>query len=259
VRSTAVRRAALAASTAALALLVTACGGDGGDDGKDGGGSSAAPETTAAAKALTSAELEKAALAQADVKSGKVATKVPAASDVAQDKVTTDDEACAPLAFAQSGTYVGTPAATVKRMWTGEPKKPAEGASVEDTVLAALDLEQVVVSLASYEDGGAEQAMKDLSTAAEKCAGGFTYTAKGNETKVLSVATTTAPQGGDEGLAVTVTIAAEEGVKAPMKVVVVRKGATLAYFPAVNLASAASGKDFTFPAEIVDAQVAKLG
>ncbi|MDG9716925.1 hypothetical protein [Streptomyces sp. DH24] len=258
-RSTAVRRAALAASTAALALLVTACGGGSGDDGKDEGGSSAAPETTAAAKALTAAELEKAALAQADVKSGKVTTKVPAADNIAQDKVTTDDEACAPLAYVQAGTFVGTPAATAKRSWVSEPKKPAEGASVEDSVLAALNIEKVVVTLSSYEDGGAEKAMKDLTTAAEKCAGGFAYTANGTETKVLSVATTGAPKGGDEGLAVTVTIAAEEGVKAPMKVVVVRKGATVAYFPAVNLASAASGKDFAFPAEIVDAQVAKLG
>jgi hypothetical protein len=49
-----------------------------------------------------------------------------------------------------------------------------------------------------------------------------------------------------------------DGVKSPVKTVVVRKGATLAYVPAVNLASAASGKDFDFPTEIVDAQLAKL-
>ncbi|MFF3909202.1 hypothetical protein ACFYZJ_25175 [Streptomyces sp. NPDC001848] len=44
-----------------------------------------------------------------------------------------------------------------------------------------------------------------------------------------------------------------------MKGVVVRKGATLAYFPAIDLASPATGKDFDFPTEIVDAQLAKLG
>ncbi|MEV6959105.1 hypothetical protein AB0M97_07855 [Streptomyces sp. NPDC051207] len=257
-RSTAVRRAALAASTAAFALLVTACGGGSGDDGKHEGGSSAAPEATPAAKALTAAELEKAALAQADVTSGKVTTKVPAGDPVAQDEVTTDDEACAPLAYAQAGTYAGTPAATARRSWLGEPKKPAEGASAEESVLATLDIESVALTLSSYEDGGAEKAMKDLGTAAEKCAGGFTYTADGSETEVLSVVTTEAPKGGDEGLAVTMAIDVE-GDKAPMKVVVVRKGATVAYFPAMNLASAASGKDFTFPAQVVEAQVAKLG
>lgn len=101
--------------------------------------------------------------------------------------------------------------------------------------------------------------MKDLNAAVEKCAGGFTYTVRGSETKVVSVEATAAPKGGDEAIAVTVTIAPEEGVKAPMKAVVVRKGATLAYFPVVNMASVVSGEDFTFPTEIVDVQMAKLG
>ncbi|MEH0527414.1 hypothetical protein QBA75_09185 [Streptomyces stelliscabiei] len=43
-----------------------------------------------------------------------------------------------------------------------------------------------------------------------------------------------------------------------MKVVVFRKGGTVGYVTALNLASAASGKDFEFPAEVVDAQVKKL-
>ncbi len=70
---------------------------------------------------------------------------------------------------------------------------------------------------------------------------------------------TEAPEGGDEGLAFTLTVAAEEDVKMPQKVVVVRKGATLASFTAVNFASAATGEDFAFPAELVDAQLPKLG
>ncbi|MEU5364793.1 hypothetical protein ABZ354_15100 [Streptomyces sp. NPDC005925] len=258
-RTIAVRRAALAASTAALALLVTACGGENGDDdAKDQGGSSAAPEKTAA-KALTSAELEKAALVQADVTSGKVVAKVPAADDVAQSEVEASDAACTPLAYAQMTTYVGKPAATVKRGWTSAPKKPAKGADIEEAVLAGLDVSKLYVTLASYADGGAEQAMKDLNAAAEKCAGGFTYTAKGSDTKVVSVATTEAPKGGDEALAVTLNMEVDKGVKAPMKTVVVRRGATLAYFPVINMASAASGKDFAFPTEIVDVQLAKLG
>lgn len=43
-----------------------------------------------------------------------------------------------------------------------------------------------------------------------------------------------------------------------MKVVVFRKGSTLGYFTALNLASAATGKDFEFPTEVVEAQVKKL-
>ncbi|MET8244725.1 hypothetical protein ABZV31_10085 [Streptomyces sp. NPDC005202] len=263
-RPSVLRRTALAASAAALALLATACGGssDGGDKGGDDKTAQAdktASAAPAAAKALTAAELEKAALAQADVKSGKVTTKVPAQDDIAQDKVKADGEACAPLAYVQTGSYVGKPAATVKRSWVGDAKKPAAGASAEDTMMAALDRAKVVETLASYEDGGAEQAMKDLKAAAQKCAGGCSFTVGGTKTKDLKVVTTQAPDGADEALALTLTVDAEEGIKAPVKAVVVRKGATLAYFPAVNLASAATGKDFDFPTEIVQAQLAKLG
>ncbi|MFE7212604.1 hypothetical protein ACFU93_21930 [Streptomyces sp. NPDC057611] len=256
-----VRRTALAASTAALVLLATACGGssDSGDE-KAGDGKTAQADKTASAaptKALGAAELEKAALTQADVKSGKVTIKPPATDDVAQDKVKTGDTACTPLALLQAGSYVGTPAATVKRSWLGDAKKPPAGADPQVALLAGLDRSKVVVTLASYDDGGAEQAMKDLQAAAGKCAGGYSYTAAGTKTGIDKVALTQAPAGADEAFAVTQTVNAE-GVKAPVKGVVVRKGATLAYFPAVNLASAASGKDFDFPAELVDAQLAKL-
>jgi hypothetical protein len=234
VRTSAVRRTALAASAAALALLATACGGSGDED--KGGDSEGKADSTAsaapAAKALTAAELEKAGLVQADVKSGKVATKVAATDDIAEDQVKTDDAACLPLAHAQAGVAQGEPAATVKRSWTGEPVKPSEGTSPEDALLASLDLDKMLINLASV--------------------GGETL-------KIVKVATTAAPEGGDEGAAVTLTVAAEEGVKAPSKIVVVRKGATLASFSAVNLASMGTGEDFDVPAEVVDAQLAKLG
>ena len=168
-RATVVRRTALTASAAALALLVTACGGSS-DDGDD-----------KTAKALTAAELAKVALVQADVKSGTLTEKVPAKDDIAQDKVSSTDAACAPLAYLQSATYVGKPSAFVKRTWKGDAEKPAAGASEEDQFLAALDLEQAVITLASYEDGGAEQVMKDLDNAAAKCADGFSYTVTGTK------------------------------------------------------------------------------
>ncbi|MFF3616175.1 hypothetical protein [Streptomyces sp. NPDC002580] len=259
-RSTAVRRTALAASAAALALLVTACGGDDkadkGGSGEDKGG--AAASSAPAAEALTAAELEKAALTQADVKTGKVSAKVPATATVAQDKVKVADKACAPLAYLQTGSYVGKPSATVARQWTGDPKKPAADATDEEKLFAGVGT-MAVVTLASYEGGGAEQAMKDLNAAAEKCAGGYSFTAEGDTSKVLKVVKTDAPKGGDEAFAVTVSLQLEEGADAPAKGVVVRKGSTLAYFPAVDMASAVTGKDWDFPTEIVDAQVAKLG
>ncbi|MFJ2304713.1 hypothetical protein [Streptomyces sp. NPDC087787] len=257
-----VRRTALAASTAALVLLATACGGSSDSkDAKAGGGSTAQADKTASAsaapaKALGAAELVKAALTQADVKSGKV-TELPAKDDVAQDKVKTGDAACTPLALLQAGSWVGTPAATVKRSWLADGKKPAAGADPKVALLAGLDREKVIVTLASYDDGGAEQALKDLRTAADKCAGGYSYTADGTRTGIAEVAVAQAPEGADEAFAVTQTMNADD-VKAPVKAVVVRKGATVAYLPAINLAAAVSGKDFDFPTALVDAQLAKL-
>ncbi|MFF8030511.1 hypothetical protein [Streptomyces sp. NPDC016626] len=260
-RTSAVRRTALAASAAAFALLVTACGGSGDEDkaGEGKGKADSAASAAPAAGALGAAELEKAALAQADVKSGKVATKVAATDDIAEDQVTTDDAACLPLAHAQAGVAQAEPAATVKRSWTGEPVKPSEGTAPEDALMASLDVDKMLINLASYEGDGAEQAMKGLTAAAEKCAGGFTATVSGEKAEVVEVATTTAPEGGDEASAVTLTVAADENVKAPSKIIVVRKGATLVSFSAVNLAAVATGEDFEVPVDVVDAQLAKLG
>ncbi|MFI9820016.1 hypothetical protein ACIHFC_05980 [Streptomyces sp. NPDC052013] len=260
-RAIAVRRTALAASAAALALLATACGGSG-DDDKSGEGKGASESTAAAApaaKALTAAELEKAGLAQSDVKDGKVATKVAATDDIAKDQVKTEEAACLPLAYAQAGVAQGEPAATTKRSWTGEPKKPSKDTKPEDALLAALDVDKMLINLASYEDGGAEEAVKGLNAAAEKCAGGYTATVGGEPMKVTKVATTAAPEGGDEGAAITLTVAADENVQAPSKLVIVRKGATLVTFSAVNLAAMGTGEDFDVPADVVAAQVGKLG
>ncbi|MFB7083937.1 hypothetical protein [Streptomyces sp. NPDC056296] len=262
-RLTAVRRTALAASAAALALLVTACGGSSDDDGKKSGGDKAEGGTTAsadpaAAKALTAAELEKAALAQADVDNGKV-TKTSATDDVTKDKVKGGDAACEPLAFAETGVPLGEPAATAKRTWTEGPKKPSGDETTEEAIGAAFDLDKALVTLASYDDGGAEAVLKDVKEAAGKCAGGFTFTAVGETAKIAKVAEDKAPGGADEAVAMTMTMVGDEGDEFPVKVVVTRKGSTVASFTVLNLASAGTGKDFPFPAEISDAQLAKLG
>ncbi|MFD4262953.1 hypothetical protein ACFWR9_36415 [Streptomyces sp. NPDC058534] len=262
-RLTVIRRAALAASAAALALLGTACGSSddgGGDgdagkaagDGKDGGTSAAA------APALTAAELEKAALAQADVKNGKV-TEVSAADDVAKDKVKGDKAECEPLAFAETGVPLGEPAVTVKRSWTEGAKKPSGDAGTEEAIGAAFDLDKALVTLATYDDGGAEAVLKDVKEAAGTCAGGFTFTAMGEPAKIAKVAQGEATGGADEAVAMTMTMVGEDGDEFPVKVSVTRKGSTVATFTVLNLAAAGTGEDFPFPTEISDAQLAKLG
>ncbi|MFI2375027.1 hypothetical protein ACH5AO_08160 [Streptomyces sp. NPDC018964] len=262
-RTTAVRRTALAASAAALALLVTACGGSGdedkADDSKGKGDSAASASAAPAAEALTAAELKKAALVSGDVKSGEVTDQVSPKDFAKQDEIEVDDEACAALAYVQSGTVVGKPSATVQWMWIGEPDKSAAASGdAEDVMNAALDVATVRATLAAYADGGAEKAMEELGKAADGCAGGFVSTVQGEKVQTVKVAETEAPEGADEALALTLTVDAE-GVKAPMKAVVARKGSTVAYFPAANLASISSGKDFAYPTDVVQAQLAKLG
>ena len=146
----------------------------------------------------------------------------------------------------------------MKRSWTGEPQKPAADAGPEEALVAGLGAEKMLITLASYEDGGAEQVIKDVDAAAGKCAGGFTYDAMGEPFKILTVEKTEAPGGADEAVAVTAVLAAEEDVKTPMKLVVARKGATVASFTVTNFAAAITGEDFDFPTAVSDAQLGKL-
>ncbi|MFE6286184.1 hypothetical protein [Streptomyces sp. NPDC057877] len=257
--STAVRRTALAASAAALALLATACGGSSDDDGATSDDKATADQSAPAGGALTAAELEKVALAQADVENGEVTTKVPAKDDVAKDQVSTDDEACLPLALAQSAVAQGEPTATVKRSWQGQTETPPESTGPDGQDMTTINVDKIMLNLASYPEGGAEQALKGLSTAAEKCADGFTVTSGSDKLKIAEVTTATAPEGGDEALAVSLGVDIGQDTDGLMKLVVVRKGATLASFSAVNLSSMMTGAEFDVPTDVVDAQVTKLG
>jgi hypothetical protein len=125
-------------------------------------------------------------------------------------------------------------------------RKGPAGAGAEESADVAMDRTKTVETLASSRDGGAEQVMKDLKTAVRECAGGCSCTAAGRRTKVMKVVTAAAPQGADEALAVTSTVAAD-GVDAPMKSVVVRKGATVVFFPTVDIASVATGRTSPSP------------
>ncbi|MFF8966522.1 hypothetical protein ACF1BK_27655 [Streptomyces globisporus] len=267
-RATAVRRTALAASAAALVLLATACSGSSDADGKDGkdekgaaNGSSSAPKTPA--KALTAAELEKATLAQGDVEGTKV-TKAGPADEVPADGVKVDKEACLPVAHALSGVAQEGAVATTKRKVIDEPKTDGEK-SLEDAAKGegadafkdAFNLTSTFVALSSYEGSAGPDAFAALKKAAADCAGGFTATVAGTPTKVVSM-TEEKITGGDEALAWTVT-SESDGATAPVKLVALRKGGSVATFFAFNLA-AAGGEDVTFelPTKVVAAQDKKL-
>ncbi|MFD4749701.1 hypothetical protein ACFWOS_30085 [Streptomyces rubiginosohelvolus] len=267
-RATAVRRTALAASAAALALLATACSGSSDADGKDGkdekgaaNGSSSAPKIPA--KALTAAELEKATLAQGDVKGTKI-TKAGPADEVPADGVKVDKEACLPIAHAMSGVPQEGAVATTKRKVIDEPKKTDEKSledlgegEAEDLFKDAFDLTSTAVVLSSYEGAAGPDAFATLKKAAADCAGGFTATVDKTPTKIASI-TEEKVTGGDEAAAWTVT-SEDDGDSVPLKLAVLRKEGTVATFFAFNLAAAGGeGVKFELPTAVVAAQDRKL-
>ncbi|MFK0188339.1 hypothetical protein ACIQV1_29470 [Streptomyces rubiginosohelvolus] len=264
-RATAVRRTALAASAAALALLATACSGSSDADGKDekgaANGSSSAPKTPA--KALTAAELEKATLAQGDVKGTKI-TKAGPADEVPADGIKVDKEACLPIAHAMSGVPQEGAVATTKRKVIDEPKKTDEKSledlgegEAEDLFKNAFDLTSTAVVLSSYEGAAGPDAFATLKKAAADCAGGFTATVGKTPTKIASI-TEEKVSGGDEAAAWTVT-SEDDGDTVPLKLAVLRKEGTVATFFAFNLAAAGGeGVKFELPTAVVAAQDKKL-
>ncbi|GAA3002792.1 hypothetical protein [Streptomyces fulvorobeus] len=258
-RATAVRRTALAASVAALTLLATACGGSepgGSDDAM--GGAEAGGARKPAVKALTAAELEKASLAQGDVKAHKI-TKAGPEDAVAAADVTSDKEECAPLARAFYGAEEGKPVAGTKRQVISEPEVDAgdvtEG-NAEDVLTSAFDLTSTLLSLSSYDSETAEGNIATLRKAAADCAGGFTITMGGDTQKVTGI-TEEKVSGGEEALAWRLS-AEQDGESAPLTLVALRQGGTVATFTSFNLAAAGGKGTLELPSAVVAAQAAKL-
>ncbi|WP_267242912.1 hypothetical protein [Streptomyces sp. PR69] len=268
-RVTVVRRTAVAASAVCLGLLATACSGSSDEENKSSGKEAARSEKPAAAeggaKTLTAAELEKAVLAQGDVKGHKI-EKASVADTLTADQITVDKSECEPLAHAMTGAKLGEPAAAVSRQATQEPAEQQKDLSIEDMTEEELqeqlaqnfNLTSTLVGLASYEGKGAEEAVASLRSAAKTCSGGFTVAAQGEKTKITKVEEIKVP-GGQEVVGWSLTADLEEGDTMPTKLAVVRKDGTLARFVAVNFGGLMEGKDFPLPTAVIDAQVAKLG
>ncbi len=249
------RTSVFVASTLISLTVLTGCGGS--DSGEAVGGAdssaSAGAETSAAAavKPLTAEELGKASLVKADVAGYEVkaATKAEVAAAGAV-KVTGAE--CEPLGRAVAGAAVGEPEAKVSRRVTGNG---ADALSAEEE---AVDINVGMVTLASYADSDdAAAALKSVGDAVTACAGGFQWTAAGELLKASKVGQDKAPAVGEEAVAFS-AVTPVDGVSAPWKVVVFREGATLAHFVVSNAGSMVSGKDFTFPADLVTAQADKL-
>ncbi|MPY54995.1 hypothetical protein [Streptomyces acidicola] len=220
-------------AVAVSCVLVSACDVASGGGGSGDGLNLKAPPH---ASAVRNAEgLGGATLGARDVDGYAVTS--PADDEVtAQRDVKVADDVCDPVAYALSTTVVGKPTSTVVREAMGE--KAA-----------------VTVVLAEYAGEQAQGAMDDLSTAVSECAGGFAVTVNGEERKVGKVVPEIAPQGADQAMALGAVVESG-GLKTPVKVVVLRKGATVGYISAVPTGK--GDKAFAVPAAVVDAQLAKL-
>lgn len=260
-------RAGAAAAVSVLSLaLITGCGGDS-DDSK-GSGSADSSSPTSAAKALSAAELEKRIISAQDVDGYEVKSADSGGRFAAsKDQVSVADAKCEPIAYVLTGFAPGDESAYVDRMVTEKTSKPTSTGStdedldaIEDSLKDIMGSTMTVVSLSSYDGGGAERTMRSVSDAVAGCTGGFTVSAKGQETqKFTGVAEEKAGGTGDESVAFSVTGKAE-GDTTTVHGEVVRHGSTVATYYSISLAALAGKQDkYSIPAEIIKAQAARLG
>ncbi|MET7650749.1 MULTISPECIES: hypothetical protein [unclassified Streptomyces] len=258
-RSSGARLCATAAIGALSLSLLTACsdeGSKGTADSKASSSSSAASSSSApAAKALTTAELEKLLLTQAEVKGYKVDSgndTLPAS----KAQVKTDKPACDPLAWATAALAPGDTDANASNT-VSEDK--ASAATAPEDLADAFDVDMTFVGLSSYEGDGAEKAMKAVTDGVTACAGGYGLAADGEKSKVTKVAAEKGATKGDQTVEFTEDVDMDGEGTATFHTVVVRKGNTVASFYTVNFAAFTKGGDMgAVPAAVVDAQVAKL-
>ncbi|MFF0158996.1 hypothetical protein ACFYRY_15870 [Streptomyces sp. NPDC005263] len=266
-RSSRARLGATAAVCALSIALITGCGG--GSDDSDASESSNKPSSSPAktaetAKTLTSAELKKLIVTKADLEGYDVdSADTGGRFAESKDEVTVADARCEPIAYVLTGFAPGEESAFVSRMASPAAQVITSKPEAESTdpLEDALGATMTIVSLSSYEGDGAERTMRALGDAVAGCTGGFTASAKGQDTeKFTKVSTEKSAATSGESMAFAVTGATEGGGEPTVHAQVVRHGSTIATYYSINLAALGGGKQtkYSVPAAIVKAQAAKL-
>ncbi|MGW7102569.1 hypothetical protein [Streptomyces sp. NPDC054838] len=260
-RTAFVRRAVLTASAVSLGLLVTACGSGGAGAAKADFKAGSQPSATASGEApagprgKTAAELGTLLVTQADLPDHRLEPVQDGA--VQNDPIETDKAPCKPLAQAESMQPIGTSAGVARVVASGKPRPAGEGAGVAEKLDAAMGALKVTaatsVALVSYDGKGAEGAFAAVNDGVRACAGGYSVSQAGEKTDIESVRADTALSGGDEVVSFVTVMDLGDGDKNVTRVVVLRKGNTLAMFTALSLSGEAEQ-----PKAVVDAQTKKL-
>ncbi|WP_338697175.1 hypothetical protein V2W30_15885 [Streptomyces sp. Q6] len=226
----------LAGVCVAAALAGTAaCGAESGDDaGKSS--DKAAQKPAAKAKpglpALTEAQLTKAALAKGDVKGYRI-TKA-AEDEIPDVSVPADPASCQAIADL---FFLGT--------------EPDAKARVARSVISVTRTEATIVRVGLFgnEEGDAKKLVADLREQSESC-DAYEHT----DYKYSDVTPGKASDLGDESVAFTLAGVVDKE-KMQLGYTIVRSGSTVLVFQALN---AMNGEKAEVPAEVVEAQVAKL-
>ncbi|WNO72722.1 MULTISPECIES: hypothetical protein [unclassified Streptomyces] len=208
--------------------------GDGGDSGQGNGGT-AGGDTS---KPFTGPQLERSALATGDLPGFQVSSGKSALAPAGQP--TADTPTCQPLADAMGDAPSPRAKSTVNRGL----------GSVENVGLA------VSASVSAYSEADAVKLMDGLQKAVGACGKGFTATLQGRSGSYREVKESPfTAKGADETVSWT-AVGTNEGVAAPVHLVVVRQGATVARFMALDLARRVPPR---VPQEVADKQLAKVG
>lgn len=227
---------------------------------------SATPEV----RALSQKKLDTLALADGDLPRYKV--QEPPANvrfDGSWDDVQIrGDEDCKPLVQVISAAPVGDAKAHAIRTATEIPDvEPAADGGVPDLSLKdKMALDNTVVTLATYSGNDAEQAMKNLTDAVEKCTKGFFgfyYTIPGKEEAYIQeviVEKDAQAEGSDETIAFAVVSDSikQVGPPAVTHCQVVRRGNNVVSYVTVNMARMLDGKPYELDAAVVDYQSKKV-
>ncbi|KPI04198.1 hypothetical protein OK074_4725 [Actinobacteria bacterium OK074] len=264
-RPTGIRRTHRTATTlATLSLplaLLTACGSSG-DSGSD---SAAVKETAVGAKPLTAAQLDAVSLAKSDL-TGDLKGYIVRAQSKAEladgAKTVAEDDACTSVGRVLGGGALDEPADLAGRRVTAKADRSAvdPDADAEELALAAFNVTTTSVALAAYDtQAAAEAALASLGDAVDACGGGFAFTVAGEQWTVNQVTTDTAPEAGQDAVALTAVTKQSADSAGPVKAVVFRQGSTLAHFVSFNAASMVTQDDFAFPTALVTTQATKLG
>ncbi|MFK0281277.1 hypothetical protein ACIQVL_12535 [Streptomyces sp. NPDC090499] len=257
-RSPGVRTCALAVGGVLSLALITGC-----SDGSSTDTSGTAREASAV-KALNTGELKQRILAQGEVDGYKVNAVGEAAPT--RKTIRSSDEKCRPLAYVLTGLAPADPASEIGRTVREEKKDPTDDATslddmadgkFESALKDSLDLDVTSLDLSSYDGDGAQQALRAVSAALKECAAGFTGGTSADAQKVTEVTPTKASGSGDESIAFTATTDVD-GDKGPLHAEVVRYGNTVATYFTMNIGAMMTGKTYTVPPAVINAQSTKL-